>query len=116
MQAYEMDYMVESYQTRDVWKSEVHIYLIYNTKKIVSINNMQLFLHPGVTISLERVTYSVTEGGGTVEVCAVLLNCTLTRNAVVTLSTSDGSAVGKSLMMNCGLGSAMTSKIMWILA
>ena len=68
-------------------------------------------LLPGVTIGLERVTYNVTEGVGTVEVCAVLLNGTLARNAVVTLSTLDDSATGKSLLMNCGLDSAMTSKI-----
>ena len=49
----------------------------------------------------------MTERVGTVEVCAVLFNGTLAGNAVVTLSTSDGSAMGMSVMMKCGLDSAI---------
>ena len=48
--------------------------------------------HAVVTIGLEG-DYSVTEGG-VQEVCAVLVSGTLERDAIVTLSTADGSATG----------------------
>ena len=38
------------------------------------------------------------EDVGTLEICAILRNGTLDRDAVVTLSTSDDTAVGKSLL------------------
>jgi hypothetical protein len=53
-----------------------------------------------VTIGLERPTYSVDEEDGTVEVCAVLLSGSLERTVSVTLSTSDGSAIGMILINN----------------
>ena len=51
----------------------------------------------GVTIGLEEPTYTVNEGDGTIEVCAVLTSGTLDRTVTVTLSTSDGSATGMIL-------------------
>ena len=47
-----------------------------------------------VTIGLER-DYSVTEGN-VQEVCAVLLTGSLERDAIVTLSTEDGSATNSA--------------------
>ena len=38
------------------------------------------------------------EDGGTVEICAILIDGTLERDAIVTLSTSDGTAMGKYLL------------------
>ena len=49
-----------------------------------------------VTIGFNRVTYSVLEDAGNVHVTVSILNGTLTRIVVVTLSTiSDGTATGK---------------------
>ena len=52
----------------------------------------------GVTIGLERPTYSVDEEDGVIEVCAVLLAGSLERTVSVTFSTSDGSAIGMILI------------------
>ena len=46
-----------------------------------------------MTIGFERTTFIVTEGG-VVEVCAAVLSGGLERNATVTISSSDGTAVG----------------------
>jgi len=49
----------------------------------------------------QQTVYSVAESGGVVEVC-VNLSGNLERNVTITLSTSDGSAVGKlSLLLYC---------------
>ena len=47
-----------------------------------------------VTIGLEETMYTVNEDGGSVEVCAVIVDGTLERDAVVVLSTSEGTATG----------------------
>ncbi len=49
----------------------------------------------GVTIGLERTTYSVNEEDGQVEVCAVLLSGSLERTVNVTLTSVNGSASGR---------------------
>ena len=46
-----------------------------------------------MTIGFEQTTFNVTEGG-VVEVCAAVLSGGLERNAIVTISSSDGTAVG----------------------
>ena len=46
-------------------------------------------------ITFEDPEYSVNEGNGTVEVCLLIIEGVLEREVVVTLSTSDGSAVGE---------------------
>ena len=43
--------------------------------------------------------FVLPESAGTVEVCAVLLDGELERDVIVTLSTSDGSAIGKCIIM-----------------
>ena len=49
-----------------------------------------------VTIGFNKLTYSVLEDAGSVNVTISILNGTLARNAVVTLSTeSGGTATGK---------------------
>ena len=46
-----------------------------------------------MTIGFEQTVYSATEGvDASVELCAVLLDGTLEREAVVTFFTSDGTA------------------------
>ena len=52
-------------------------------------------LHPAVVIGLES-NYTIVEGDSR-EVCAVLLQGTLERDAVVTLTTVAGTASGESL-------------------
>ena len=47
-----------------------------------------------VGVSVEDPSYTVDESDGTVEVC-VVLNGTIERNVSVTISTSDGSAIGR---------------------
>ena len=49
-----------------------------------------------VTIGFNSVTYSVLEDAGSVNITVSIMNGTLARNVVVTLSTvSDGTATGK---------------------
>jgi len=49
----------------------------------------------------QQTVYSVAESGGVVEVC-VNLSGNLERNVTITLSTSDGSAVGNlTLLLYC---------------
>ena len=51
------------------------------------------FQNTGVTIGFEQTLYNVTEGADPfVELCAVLTEGTLERDAIVTFFTSDGSA------------------------
>ena len=52
-------------------------------------------LHPAVVIGLES-NYTIVEGDST-QVCAVLLQGTLERDAVVTLTTVAGTASGEYL-------------------
>ena len=54
------------------------------------------FLSAVVTIGFNSVTYSVVEDAGSVHVTVSIMNGTLARNVVVTLSTvSGGTATGK---------------------
>ena len=46
----------------------------------------------GVTIGVELPDYTVNEGDGSVEVCAVIVSGTLERTLTFTLSTQDGTA------------------------
>ena len=48
---------------------------------------------PDVTIGFERTMFTVVEGG-VVEVCAAILSGGLERNAIVSISSSDDTAVG----------------------
>ena len=54
---------------------------------------------PGVVIGLEREDYQVSEGAGTVEVCAVVRRGSLDRGLVLELSTSDKTA--QSMYSQC---------------
>ncbi len=49
----------------------------------------------GVTIGLEKTTYYINEEDGQVEVCAVLLSGTLDRTVDITLTSVNGSALGR---------------------
>ncbi len=49
----------------------------------------------GVTIGLQRIIYSVSEDDDVIEVCAVLVSGTLERSVNVTVSSVDGSALGR---------------------
>ena len=54
------------------------------------------FLSAVVTIGFNSVTYSVVEDAGSVHITVSIMNGTLARNVVVTLSTvSGGTATGK---------------------
>jgi hypothetical protein len=56
------------------------------------MSNITIVDNDGVTIGFEMETYPATENQGTVEVCAVLIDGTLAREAVITLQTESGSA------------------------
>ena len=59
---------------------------------------MPLTILLGVIIGFEQTVYSATEGvDASVEICAVLFAGTLEREAVVTFSTSDGTATAGGL-------------------
>ena len=49
---------------------------------------------PGLIIGFERTAYSVEEGLQ-VEVCVIVINSTLSREVIVTLSSSDVDAEGE---------------------
>ena len=58
-------------------------------------------VYTGVTIGFEQTVYNVTEGvDASVEICAVLTTGTLEREAVVTFSTSDGTATSIGMSMS----------------
>ena len=60
-----------------------------------------LYIHVGVTIGFEMTVYIATEGvDASVELCAVLTSGTLEREAVVTFSTSDGTATSLGMCMS----------------
>ena len=50
------------------------------------------FFFTGVTIGIELPDYTVNEGNGIIEVCAVIVSGTLERTLTFTLSTQDGTA------------------------
>jgi len=54
-------------------------------------------LQSEVTIGLERTSYTTAEDGGSVEVCAVVVEGELERSSEVSISTVDGSATGQSV-------------------
>ena len=65
------------------------VYLFINVFRLMIIN----YYFAEVTIGFERTVYIVTEGvDANVELCAVLIVGELERQAVVTFSTSDGTA------------------------
>jgi hypothetical protein len=52
---------------------------------------------PGVMVALEQILFTVNEEEGAfIEVCAVIENGTLSRDAIVTLQSMDSSATCKS--------------------
>ena len=68
--------------------------LCMKTNSYVLICNITHFISLDVTIGFDPSTYSVNEASMTVKVCARILDGSLQRDAVVTLSTSDGTATG----------------------
>jgi len=57
--------------------------------------HLPLLLHSEVVIGLEETSYTTAEDGGSVEVCAVVVEGVLERSAEVSISTVDGSATGQ---------------------
>ena len=55
-------------------------------------------LQLGVTIGLSPTTYTVSEDMGSVSVAVSLQNGILARDAIVTLQTLDGTAMGEFLL------------------
>lgn len=53
----------------------------------------------GITVGLEETAYSVVENAEIIEICAVLLQGSLAREASITLSTTDGSAAGIAMII-----------------
>ena len=63
---------------------------------LCTVGQIVLFSSVVVTIGFNTVAYSVLEDAGSVNVTVSILNGTLARNVVVTLSTeSDGTATGE---------------------
>jgi len=58
------------------------------------IDVLILLSHSAVEVSIQEAVYNIMESGGTVEVCVVLSGI-LGRDVTISLSTSNGSAVGK---------------------
>ena len=55
---------------------------------------LTIFIHSGLTVSLDQATYFVSEASGSLEVCAIITQGQLapSRSAVVLVTTEDGSA------------------------
>ena len=61
--------------------------------KLSKVDTLQRFLLPAVTIGFEEPQYSATEGTDpSVEVCALVLDGMLERDAIITFFTRDGTA------------------------
>ena len=58
--------------------------------------SLSVTLFAVVTIGIEDPEIEVDEDAGTAEVCVRVLAGELSRNVIVTLSTSDGTAFGES--------------------
>ena len=71
---------------------------------------MNLISHffSGVVINFELPEYSVRESDGTREVCARVAEGTLQRDLLVTLSTQDSAAIGKSIHEKAMLVASMS--------
>jgi hypothetical protein len=53
-----------------------------------------LFLHPGITVGLMQTSYNTPETGGPLSVCVEMFEGNLERNVSLSLTTSDGTAIG----------------------
>ena len=58
----------------------------------VNVHKTLLFFNTGISIGFELPRYTVNEGDGNIEVCAVLTSGTLEKTVTFTLSTQDDSA------------------------
>ena len=73
------------------------------TFTIFYVGQIILFPSAVVTIGFNTAAYTLLEDAGSVNITASILNGTLARNGVVTLSTeSDGTATGKSNILQPG--------------
>ena len=64
----------------------------------ISLQNKMINVLAGVTVGFEQTVYSATEGvDASVEICAVLTQGTLEREAVVIFSTNDSKATALSM-------------------
>jgi hypothetical protein len=52
------------------------------------------FLHPGITVGLMQTSYNISETGGPLSVCVEMFEGNLERNVSLSLTTSDGTAIG----------------------
>jgi hypothetical protein len=53
-----------------------------------------LFSHPEITVGLIQTSYNTPETGGPLSVCVKMFNGNLERNVSLTVTTSDGTAIG----------------------
>ena len=60
-----------------------------------NLSYIRVFLYLGITVGFTAPDYTVLESDGQVEVCVELSQGSLEREAIVTLSTADGSALGE---------------------
>ena len=59
---------------------------------------VMVFLHPGITVGLVETSYNTPETGGPLSVCAEMFNGNLARNVSLTITSSDGTAIGMTCM------------------
>ena len=59
---------------------------------------VMVFLHPGITVGLVETSYNTPEIGGPLSVCAEMFNGNLARNVSLTITSSDGTAIGMTCM------------------
>ena len=72
-------------------------------------------LHTGVTIGVEVPSYTVNEGDGTIEVCAILVSGTLERTVTFTLSTEqNANAQGQHGQYICNNSLSINSRCSFI--
>ena len=50
--------------------------------------------YPGIKVGFEQTSYNTPETGGPLSVCVEMFNRNITRNVSLTITSSDGTAIG----------------------
>ena len=76
------------------------MYAVHGTvlllSKIKRLHFMMPLVHPGITVGLQQTSYDTPETAGPLSVCVQMFVGNLERNVSLTVTTSDGTAVGNN--------------------
>jgi hypothetical protein len=71
-----------------------------------------LFLHLGITVGLVETSYNTPEIGGPLSLCMEMFTGNLERNVSLTITTSDGTAIGMNSIGTYGFTPVYTCIIL----